>query len=79
MIAVNECLEDQNREFYFWRVKQVGAQVDKVHWCRRRLYWKVRPFVGFSDYRIYTGPRTFSSILVFISLIVLVSFQNSWY
>jgi hypothetical protein len=31
MEAVNEFFEDQNSEFYFERVKQVGAQVDKVH------------------------------------------------
>jgi hypothetical protein len=48
------------------RVKQVGAQVGKVHWCIGRLYLKVKPWVGFSDYRKYIGPRTFWSILVHV-------------
>jgi hypothetical protein len=61
MESVNEFIEDQNRQFYFEGLNKLEHRWAK---CRGRLYWKVRPLVGFSDYRKYIRPRTFWSIRV---------------
>jgi hypothetical protein len=41
----------------FWRVKQGGAQVGEVYWCRGRWYWKVRPLEVHRAENILINPR----------------------
>jgi hypothetical protein len=63
MEAVNEFFEVQNREFYsegLNKLEQWATCIDVVG----DYFLKIRLLVGFSDYRMYIGPRTFLSILV---------------